>query len=137
MQIDIVEKVGEIIVTELRPASLNAEIMGIELARQAEIQAIEKAKRDKEDQLASAQVLAVLSERMNASAERGNSFIRLEWNHNSNPIKGLSFERWEYLLENYIGSILKELGYKIYSHEYSDSWKRKSGKIGYYSIYWR
>ena len=137
MQIDIVEKVGEIIVTELRPASLNAEIMGIELARQAEIQAIEKAKRDKEDQLASAQILAVLSERMNTSAERGSGFIRLEWERNSNAIKGLSFERWEYLYEQYIGKILNDLGYTVSRYEYSDSWKRKSGKIGYYSIYWR
>ena len=136
MKIDIVEKVGEIIVTELRPASLNAEITSAELARQAEIRAIEKAKRDKEDQMASAQVLAVLSEKMNAAAERGQHMIYLEWNRNSNPIKNLSFDRWEHLVKNYIGDILKGLGYKIYSHEYSDSWKRKSGKIGHYSIHW-
>lgn len=37
---------------------------------------------------------------------------------------------------HFIKELFEKAGYSFWIHEYSDSWKRRSGKIAFVSIYW-
>ena len=94
------------------------------------------AERDAKDQAEVSRVLQVIAERISQQAEKGNTRVCLEWEYRHNGIPYLDFDTWNRLYPKFLRPVLEGLGYKVYNHEYSDSWKRKSDKYGYCVIDW-
>jgi hypothetical protein len=135
MKVEILEKVGEITVTQLRPAEENRVIADTEAKRKAELARIEEERRESEAKKRAVELLPTICEAINKKAEKGDTSLTLTWlKKQSNPY-GISWVNW---LEcsKYILPIFEQMGYKHYEHCYSDSWVKRSGKNGYIIFYW-
>lgn len=123
MKIEMFEKIGEIEIVELRSAVENKAIAEIENARKAEEKKKEKDRRTKI-------VLNFITKEINRCAEKGYTDIEIRLNSQEELDFALS-------VENEIKNILTSFGYRVNDiHEYSQSWKKKSGTYGYWMIYW-
>ena len=142
MKVEILEKVGEITVTQLRPAEENRVIADTEAKRKAELARIEEErreseakKRESEAKKRAVELLPTICEAINKKAEKGDVNLTLEWSKGQPKHYGISWTDW---LEcsKYILPIFEQLGYKHYEHYYSDGWVKRSGKNGYITFYW-
>ena len=79
------------------------------------------------------ELLPIIIEKINTSALLGNNTLTFEW---SEDVKSkISFNDWNIFCKYHKDYFVK-LGYKFCTHEYSKSWRERSGKIGYATIYW-
>jgi ribosomal protein L11 methylase PrmA len=134
--IEVFQKVGEMTITELRPASMNRAIAQDEKNRQEEEERIRKEREEAEKQVKASAVLVKLIEAINHKAEQGGMCLSIDWNESNDSKQMVSSHDWLMLHSDYIDPILTGAGYKVSTHWYSDSWTRRSGKIGYVYIYW-
>ena len=136
MKITMYEKVGEMVVTELRPASTNNAIATAEAARIAEAKRIEQEAKEAKEKEASTGVLARIVEAINRNAEKGKCSVRFEWTKSSPKSNGITDTEWT-LYSKYFKPVLEAAGYTVDTpHWYSQSWVTRSGKIGYVSVRW-
>lgn len=124
MKIEMFEKVGEITIAELRPASENNMIASVEAER-----------KEREEKEKTMRVLAVIVEEINKAAETGSMSLGFEWTEKRPSAHGVSWSEWLHLSKHFL-PILESAGYTSTVHWYSDSWTRRSGKVGYAYIYW-
>lgn len=133
MKIEMFEKVGEVIVTELRPASENNAIASIEAGRKAELARTEAEQAEQKKRKKVQRILAIVAEEINKKAESGSTWLRFDW-HEKTSSK-VSWIDW-YLHSDLLTPILKEAGYSVTDYWYSTSWRNTSGKIGFLQIGW-
>ena len=139
MKVKIFEEIAEIEVVELRTAEQNRAIAETELKRLEEIRRKEEEEREQRKKELVIQAIPQILERINKSAEKGKMFTEEFLYRSSYDEKGyfgLSF-RELYNIKSYLNDFLGSLGYSCSIHEYSDSWQRQSGKIGYVTFGWR
>ena len=135
MKIEMFEKIGEINVVELRPASENRAIANAELARKAEEERIRKEQEEREKARIANEVLAKLVKAINDKSEIGGQYLHLEWRSLTKSY-GISFSEYCTAFD-YIKPILESAGYDVRDiYFYSDSWTYRSGKLGYAYIWW-
>lgn len=133
MKVEMYEKVGEIIVAELRTAEENKEIAKkVNALREEERKRKEEEERQK-DLKRLEEILPVIIEEINTSASLGGNTANFEWRKDVKT--KITFYEWNIFCK-YYKDYFMGLGYKFYTHEYSESWRKQSGKIGYASIYW-
>lgn len=135
MKIEMFEKVGEITIAELRPASENNAIATIEAERKAEIARLEAERKEREEKAKTMQVLAIIVDEINKAAESGAKMVSFNWTEKHPKDCGVDWHDWLNLSKHF-KPILESAGYEVTAHWYSDSWTRRSGKIGYANIYW-
>lgn len=135
MKVEILEKVGEITISCLRPAEANNAIASVEAARKAEIARIEKERKEQEAMVRTTELLAIIVEEINKAAEKGSFSVDFEWTEKSPKSKNILYHDWEDYFDR-CANILEQMGYKHYTHWYSKSWRTRSGRIGYASIHW-
>ena len=135
MTINILEKVGEITITELRSAKENNRIAIKEQERLAELKRLEEERKERERQEQIARFLPKLADEINKAAEEGATFIELLWEEEkANPCE-IDFRVLEKVFES-VKTIFKNLGYSMLLHSYSQSWVTRSGKLGFLNISW-
>lgn len=133
MKIEMYEKVGEIIVANLRTAEENKKIAAETRALKAEEERRREEERKQKEQKRAEELLPIIIEKINTSALLGNNTLTFEW---SEDVKSeISFNDWNIFCK-YHKDYFVELGYKFYTHEYSKNWRERSGKIGNATIYW-
>ena len=135
MKVEILEKIGEIDITCLRPAEENRAIASIEAERKAEIARIEKEREEQEAKVKTVKLLATLVEKINQAANKGEFSINFDWTENFPKSKDIEWKEWEMCSDKFI-PILEQAGYKCYTHKYCSSWRTRSGRIAYASISW-
>lgn len=143
MKIDIVKKVGEITITELRSARDNRVIANEANRLLEEKRRIEEEKRRIEEEKKHRELLDRLDtivphimRCINEAAKTGNKRLSFEWyTSKDSKSNGITWEEWKILKETF-NSHFGSLGYRISDHEYSDGWKERNGKVGYGSITW-
>lgn len=134
--IEMYEKVGEITIAELRPASANRSIAKAEQERQAEIRRIEAEEAERKRQIRANGVLAKIVDAINSRADAGKEHLELMWRTDKADPYGISSSDWR-AVGDIITEILSNCGYSISDpHWYTSSWVTRSGKIGYVNIYW-
>lgn len=135
MKFDILEKVGELTITQIRSAEENRKIAKAENERQAELKRIKEEKEEQEKIQKIQNFLPLVMEKIDKTAESGGYSLDILWMHGTKNC-GLSY--WEFLgISQKIESILESLGYSVHCHNYSASWVTRSGKEGYLLISWR
>ena len=135
MTFEILEKVGEITITQVRTAEENRAIATAEAARLAELTRLAELQREQELMKKVAKVVPILMEEVNQSAEKGQRSLHFSWSQTQPCSHGVTWQEWDELVEKFT-PIFEQLGYKVYTDWYSPSWRTKSGKIGYASIRW-
>jgi hypothetical protein len=135
MKVEILEKVGEITIAQVRTAEENKAIAIAEKARLDELARLAELQREQELMEKVAKIVSILIEEINQSAESGKCSLHFSWSQTQPCSHGVTWQEWDELVEKFT-PILEQLGYKIYTDWYSSSWRAKSGKIGYASINW-
>jgi hypothetical protein len=138
MKIDIVKKVGEITITELRSARDNRVIANEANRLLEEKKRIEEEKRRIAEEKKHRELLDRLDtivphimRCINEAAKTGRKYLDFAWDTSKDSkSNGITWEEWKILKETF-NSHFGSLGYRISDHEYSDSWKERSGKVGY------
>ena len=97
MKIEMFEKVGEITIAELRPASLNNSIATAEAERKAEIARIEAERKEREEKEQAVKVLTLLVEEINKTAETGATMLALDWTEKRPASHGIRRNDWLHL----------------------------------------
>ena len=134
--IEMFEKVGEITIAELRPASMNHAIAKAEQERLAEIRRIEAEEAERKRQARASKVLTKVVEAINNKSENGKEHLELAWRTDSNNAHGISASDWK-AVGDIVSEILTSYGYEVRDpYWYTSSWTARSGKIGYVYIYW-
>lgn len=136
--IELFQKVGEMTITELRPASMNRSIAQAENARIAEEERLKKEAYDRETQEIAVGVLAKVAEAINTRAEAGGEHLEILWTTDLLNKKdcGIDYTNW-IRCESVLREILETHGYSVHdTHKYTPSWVTRSGKIAYVDIYW-
>lgn len=134
MKIDVLEKIGEIEIVELRSAFENNVIATIEKARKDEEERLRKEKEEKEKDELAVKVVAWLAEKINEEAEKGWKTLDILFEYSDKH--PYSFSECQ-KVESRVKEILGSLGYDVKDiYEYSTSWKTRSGRIGYWDFYW-
>ena len=134
--IEMFEKVGEITIAELRPASMNHAIAKAEQERIAEIIRIEKEEAERKRQARASKVLANVVEAINNKSENGEEHLEIMWRTDKDDVYGVSASDWK-AVGDIIAEILTNYGYSVHDpHWYTSGWTTRSGKIGYVDIYW-
>lgn len=130
------EQVGEISFAQLRTAEENAKIAEDERARQAEEFRIAEEERKRAIREQAMGVCVKIADTINKAAEKGYSSKIYTWYDGKESYFDLNARDFVKMLPA-IKEILVPLGYKINDfYYYSDSWTRKSGKVGYITITW-
>lgn len=134
--VELYEKVGEITIAELRPASMNHAIAKAEQERQAEIKRIEAEEAERKRQARASKVLAKVVEAINNKSDNGVEHLEIMWRTDRDDVYGVSASDWK-AVGDIITEILTNYGYSVHDpHWYTSSWTTRSGKIGYVDIYW-
>ena len=135
--IEVFQKVGEMTISELRPASMNRSIAQAENARIAEEERRKKEAYDRETQEIAIKVLAKVAEAINTKAEAGGEHLEILWATNdANRDCGIAYKDW-IRCESVLHEILEAHGYSVHdTYKYTSSWTTRSGKIAYVDIYW-
>ena len=81
--IEVFQKVGEMTITELRPASMNRSIAQEEKSRKEEEERIRKEREKAEKQEKATVLLAKLIEAINNKAEQGAMTLSIDWNESN------------------------------------------------------
>ena len=135
MKLEILEKVGEVILVELRSAEDNHEIATIEQEKQKEQALIRKAEEERKNKIRAVEILTTLAEVINKKAECGHTHINLSWHRDNPPPHGISVKDWKNCGEC-VKEMLALLGYSCEVYWYTTAWQKKSGKIGWADIRW-
>lgn len=134
--IEMFEKVGEITIAELRPASMNHAIAKAEQERLAEIRRIEAEEAERKRQERAGKVLTKVIEAINDTSENGREYLEIMWRTDRDDLYGVSTSDWK-AVGDIISKVLTSYGYKVNEpHWYTSGWTTRSGKIGYVDIYW-
>lgn len=129
-------EVEQTIITGLRSAELNKCIAEQEQERQRVEREIAEQKHKEEMFSELPTIVAKLMNKINGEAEAGNTYFEYVWWENVRVgLCGIGYKRFVEHFNN-IEPMLKELGYNVYFSYYSDSWRRKSGKICQLRISW-
>jgi hypothetical protein len=136
MKIELFEKIAEINMTGIKTAEENRAI-----ASQFNIQkekAEQEAKRKREEEIlsnAEPMLMWFLNE-INSQSQQGGESFSYWWEYQAKH--GKSHLSWsEFMLAfSQCTPILQGLGYKVYTHEYSEGWKKRGGYEGYIRIGW-
>ena len=128
-------EVGEITITHLRSAEENKVIAIKRAEENAELARIAAEDAERALQKKAIELLAVIGKAIDNAAEKGKTSINFEWTNERPYSNGIKSEDWK-KCSKYILTELESLGYRHYFYYYSDSWTRKSGKIGHGSISW-
>ena len=118
----------EIAIVEFRPAALNRTIAEDKHKNQA--QAMEQRMKETTEQM-----LFTFINLINKKADAGLTRIVFDWTEKHSTDQGISWMSWKNCGDRII-PILESAGYRIYTSWYSDSWRRKSGRVGWMSIDW-
>ena len=135
--VELYEKVGEITIAELRPASINRSIAQSENDRKKEEERIRKEREEAEKRQRASVILAKLIEAINEQADLGKFGLHLNWttsNYDELLISDSDWLKCDHAAN--VDPILEAAGYHVNTYWYSDSWTRRSGKIGYLHISW-
>ena len=134
MKVEMFEKVGEIEIVELRSAVENKAIAEIERARKAEEERLRKEKEEREKDELAVKVATWIAEEINKKAENGEDSLEILFEIADKHPYGF----YECLaVEKRIKEIFTSLGYDVRDiYEYSQSWKTRSGRWGYWSFHW-
>ena len=137
MKVEMLEKIGEIEIVNLRPASENRAIAEVEKAKRAEEERIRKEKEEEQLRKDAQIVLIKIIDLINKEAEKGSNSMSIDFYHTSAKDKyGFTFKEYQKTFE-LIKPVLESAGYKLDEpYEYSRSWQNKSGKDGHCYIYW-
>jgi hypothetical protein len=135
MQIEIYEKVGEVSVLELRSAEENRAIATAEMERRQEVARLTEEKKRHEATVKCAELIPTIMGVINQAAEDGETTLPLLWTKDHPTQLGLNFNEWSEC-EEMLASAFEKLGYKFFISQYSTSWAKRSGKIGWGSIRW-
>lgn len=135
MKIEMFEKIGEVVVAEVRTAEENKAIADNEIAKRREEARIKKEQKEKKDMEIAASLLPIIIENINSAADDGRKYINFDWTEKATVDKGVSLRDWQ-VSKQYLSPILEKMGYKVNETWYSKSWRGKSGKIGGVGIYW-
>lgn len=133
MKIEMYEKVAEIIVANVRTAEENKRIAAETRALMAEEERRREEERKQKEQKRAKELLPIIIEKINTSALLGNNTLSFSWGEDTEA--EISFDDWNIFCK-YHKDYFVELGYKFCVHEYSKSWRERSGRIGYATIYW-
>lgn len=136
MKIEMFEKIGEVTIAELKPASENKKIANEIFKQKQEELRIIKEKEEKEKQRIGMKILAHLTEEINKIANDGRTSFEINWTIKNPTNKEINWRDWMKASDDYVIPILESAGYCIRTHWYSDSWTRRSGKIGYIYVSW-
>jgi hypothetical protein len=129
-------EVEQTIITGLRSAELNKLIAEQEQERQRVEREIAEQRHKEEMFSELPTIIAKLMNKINDEAEAGNTRFEYVWVESARVgLCGIGYKRFAEHFDN-IEPMLKELGYNVYFSFYSDSWRKKSGKICHLSIYW-
>jgi hypothetical protein len=79
--------------------------------------------------------LPILMSQVQEISLQGKRQIQFEWTERNPISNGLSIEQFKVIMRD-AEDFLRHLGYKPYAYLYSESWRRRSGKVGYGSIEW-
>lgn len=134
MKVEMFEKVGEIEIVELRSAAENKAIAEIEKARKAEEERLRKEKEEREKDELAVKVATWIAEEINKKAENGEDYLEILFEVADKHPYGF----YECLtVEKRIKEIFASLGYDVRDiYEYSQSWKTRSGRWGYWTFHW-
>ena len=135
--VELYEKIGEITIAELRPASMNRNIAQLEINRKNEEERLRKEREEAEKRQKASVILAKLIEAINEQADLGKLSFDLNWTTSNYDKLLISDSEWlscDHATN--IDPILESAGYRISTYWYSDSWTRRSGKVGYLHISW-
>lgn len=135
MQIEIYEKVGEVSILELRSAEENRAIAKAEVERRQEAVRLAEEKKRHEVTVKCAELMPAVMEAINQAAENGETTLSLLWTKDHPTQLGLDFNEWSECKEM-LASAFEKLGYKFWISQYSTSWTKRSGKVGWGSIGW-
>ena len=134
--IEMFEKVGEITIAELRPASLNHSIAKAEQERLAEIRHIEAEEAERKRQTRASKVLTKVVEAINNKSENGGEHLEIMWRTDKDDAYDVSASDWKEV-GDIVSKILTSYGYEVNEpHWYTSGWTTRSGKIGYVYIFW-
>lgn len=131
MKIEMFEKVGEIEIVELRSAAENKAIAEIEMARKAEEERLRKEAEERKNDEIAVNIATHLVKEINEEAEKGHTQCTRYALLNS-PI----YQNKLRVVENRLNKIFDPLGYRIFIHEYSNSYQKKINEWGYITIFW-
>lgn len=153
----VFEQIGEITITGIRTAEENSMIAAevrekekrekeererkerIEREEREKRARIEREEREKREKGEAMEFLVKkLIPIINEKAERGGQFIGLHWHEEKIKTEACGISYYSYCSYfKYFAEILRSMGYKVDPvHEYSQSWRTRSGKIGYAYIWW-
>lgn len=147
MKIEMFEKVGEIEIISLRPACENKMIAEAEQKRKeterkrkAEEEERRKEEEARKNAILAKAVIVELTKAINKEAENGGTRLYLGW-HNRAKYDTDNYTNitWNDFINTfeYTRPLLESAGYKVGDiYQHSDSWRRRSGKIGYIHISW-
>ena len=154
MKIEMFEKVGEIEIVSLRPACENKMIAEAEWKRlveekrrkeeeeriRKEKERIREEEEERKNAILAKEIIVKLAKAINAKAERGSTWLDLEWNDNKKyDCDNYTDISWYDFINTfkYTRPMLESAGYEVKDvYQYSTSWRRRSGKIGHVSISW-
>ena len=134
MKVEMFEKVGEIEIVELRSAVENKAIAEIEKARKAEEERLRKEKEEREKDELAIKVATWIAEEINKKAENGGEDFEILFEvADKHPYGFYECQR----VEKTVKEIFTSLGYRVDDiYEYSQSWKTRSGRWGYWHFWW-
>ena len=122
-------------VLEVRSAEENRAIAEAETARKQEVARLTEEKKQHEATAKCAELIPAVMEAINRAAENGATGLTLLWTKDHPTQFGLNFDEWSRCNEM-LTLTFDKLGYKFCITEYSAPWTKKSGKIGWGSIWW-
>ena len=142
----VFEQIGEITITGIRTAEENrmiaTEVREKEAREKEERERIERIKREEQEKRAKEEAIKFLVETLipiiNEKAEQGAEHPGFFWNEEKFKTEAYGVSYYSYRnYFKYFADILRSMGYKVDPiHEYSQSWRNRSGKIGYAYIWW-
>lgn len=136
MEFKVITKTEEIAVIGFKTAKENRSIATTvreEKDKQIEKQRIE---RDAKEKKALEELYQNIMKAINKESEEGRYTLHIQWRESYKPFD-ISISVWE-LKEKEIKTFFGNLGYRVDDvYIYSDSWRNRSGKVGYVTISWR
>lgn len=122
-------------VIEFKSAEENKKIAEAEKLRRAQVLEEQRKREQEEHKQRAMELIPHIIDAINCLAGQGETSLCIEWREKQKAPYNISSTDWLHS-SSYIEPLLEKMGYRIVSHWYSESWQRRSGKIGYLYIYW-
>lgn len=120
---------------EFKSAEENKKIAETEKLRRAQILEEQRKREQEEYKQRAMELIPHIIDTINCLAKQGETSLHIEWREKQKAPYKISDTDWLHSYQ-YIEPILEKMGYTFKSHWYSESWRTRSGKIGYLYIYW-